>query len=290
MKIRPSWKGSEGTWPGKPSNLSSKRREAKTSRSRISKLDEIKRALSSLRGVFSRWNDFYSRYGEPIKAIDDYGIKIPPIVIGANGEAACLAQDTRLAITALDGHRVFPPALRGFKLEDAIAKFPAWPTGAISAARNKAFLENLPVELEQLAKIYVELGDLETQLEFAPLSVLEAAPAGGPPMPNAEARGDASGKPSPATPSETPPIDSTDWRSVLAAVDENSIAIINIASDATKTTEQKMRAIYAIDNRVVGWDSPKWACVLIGPNGKNVSEAMIRKTHWWKEERPRLRR
>jgi hypothetical protein len=141
----------------------------------FNKLDEIKRALSCLRGIFSRWHVFYSQFAKPIKALDDYGMATPPIVIGANGEGACLAQDTRLALTALDGHRVFPPALRGLKLEDAIAKFPAWPTGPISAARNKAFLENLPVELDQLTQIYVELGDLETQLEFALLSVLERA-------------------------------------------------------------------------------------------------------------------
>jgi hypothetical protein len=81
-----------------------------------------------------------------------------------------------------------------------------------------------------------------------------------------------------------PPSDSMDWKSAVAAVaDENAVAIINIAGDATKTAEQKMRTIYAIDNRVVGWDSPKWASVL------GVSDAAVRKTDWWIEDRPRLR-
>jgi hypothetical protein len=75
-----------------------------------------------------------------------------------------------------------------------------------------------------------------------------------------------------------------DWKSVIAAVvDENALAIINIAQNTTKTTDQKMRAIYAIDNRALGWDSPKWAQVL------RVTDAAIRKCDWWREDRLRLR-
>jgi hypothetical protein len=88
---------------------------------------------------------------------------------------------------------------------------------------------------------------------------------------------------SPTEATETPG-DSTDWKAVIAAVvDENAVAIISMAGDASKTTDQKMRAIHAIDNRVVGWDSPKWASVL------HVSDAAVRKTDWWKNDRPRLR-
>ena len=81
------------------------------------------------------------------------------------------------------------------------------------------------------------------------------------------------------------PPDDVNWRSVLAAVaDENAVAIINIASDHTMTTDQKMRSIYDIDNRALGWDSPKWASML------NVTDAAVRKTDWWKIDRLRLRR
>ncbi len=45
-----------------------------------------------------------------------------------------------------------------------------------------------------------------------------------------------------------------------------------------------MRAIYAIDNRVLGWDSPKWAKAL------KVKSQAIRKTEWWRIDRVRLRR
>jgi hypothetical protein len=69
-----------------------------------------------------------------------------------------------------------------------------------------------------------------------------------------------------------------------SVVDENAIAIINVAQDTTRTADQKMRDIYAIDNRVVGWNSPKWARVL------RVKDAAIRQTEWWKEERKRLAR
>jgi hypothetical protein len=72
-------------------------------------------------------------------------------------------------------------------------------------------------------------------------------------------------------------------KSLLAAVaDDNAIAIINVAQDAAKTADERMRMIYAIDNRALGWKSAKWADVL------EVSDAAIRQTHWWKIERKRL--
>jgi hypothetical protein len=75
-----------------------------------------------------------------------------------------------------------------------------------------------------------------------------------------------------------------DWTATLAAVaDENAIAIIKVAEDPTKTTDEKMRAIYAIDSRAVGWDSPRWAKVL------QVTPPAIRQTDWWRQERKRLR-
>jgi len=73
------------------------------------------------------------------------------------------------------------------------------------------------------------------------------------------------------------------FKAMLAlAGDENSLAIVKIACDGKMTADQKMRSIYAIDKRALGWDSPKWADVL------RVSDAAIRKTDWWKIDRPRL--
>jgi hypothetical protein len=60
-------------------------------------------------------------------------------------------------------------------------------------------------------------------------------------------------------PNDSPAIDATttmvdaDLKSVIAAVaGDNAVAILNVAGDSTKTADQKMRAIYTIDNRVLG--------------------------------------
>jgi hypothetical protein len=92
------------------------------------------------------------------------------------------------------------------------------------------------------------------------------------------------------TPSETPPAEPTptadtdDWKATLAAVaDDNAFAILQIAQDATKSADERMRMSYTIDQRVLGWTSPKSAEVL------GVSDAAARQTPWWKIDRPRLR-
>jgi hypothetical protein len=78
--------------------------------------------------------------------------------------------------------------------------------------------------------------------------------------------------------------DGLDWKALLEAVtDENALAIIEVAQDASKSADDRMRAIYAIDNRVVGWRSGKWSKVL------RVTAAAVRQTDWWKTERTRLR-
>ena len=75
-----------------------------------------------------------------------------------------------------------------------------------------------------------------------------------------------------------------DWKRLISLVSgDNTIAIFNVAQDGTKTADEKMRAIYAIDNRVLGWTSVKWAEVL------GVSDPAIRQTDWWKHEREKLR-
>jgi hypothetical protein len=90
-------------------------------------------------------------------------------------------------------------------------------------------------------------------------------------------------------PADQPPADpkdsDRDWQAVVAAVaDDNAVAIIKVAGDTSKTVDERMRSIYAIDNRALGWTSPKWAKVL------GVSDAAVRQTEWWTKERRRLMR
>lgn len=115
------------------------------------------------------------------------------------------------------------------------------------------------------------LTEVEAALEVARRNVLSM------PRPPAESPSEGS-----ATPPSLPPDEN--WRARVEAVaDENAVAIIRIAEDVSRTTEERMRDIYTIDNRAVGWDSPKWGKVL------RVTDAAVRKTNWWKIERPRLR-
>jgi hypothetical protein len=94
---------------------------------------------------------------------------------------------------------------------------------------------------------------------------------------------DAQGQRTPAVDESASGPADVDWKAVLeSVVDENALVIIKIAGDKSKTADQKMRDIYAIDNRVVGWDSPKWGKVL------GVSADAIRQTDWWKKDRKRL--
>jgi hypothetical protein len=79
--------------------------------------------------------------------------------------------------------------------------------------------------------------------------------------------------------------DEPNWRSLLASVaDENAVAIVNMAQDSTKSADERMRAIYAIDSRALGWKSTRWAAIL------SVSAPAVRQTDWWKTYRKRLLR
>jgi hypothetical protein len=66
--------------------------------------------------------------------------------------------------------------------------------------------------------------------------------------------------------------------SMEALIEPEDARILGIAqSDAS--TDEKLRAIYDIDYRVVAWKSPRWSKLL------GVSDAMIRDTSWWKVDR-----
>lgn len=61
-----------------------------------------------------------------------------------------------------------------------------------------------------------------------------------------------------------------------ALLDESAPLKLAIASDPDKGTEEKMLAIFMIDNRVEGWDSERWGNLL----GKSASR--IRQTKTWR--------
>jgi hypothetical protein len=69
----------------------------------------------------------------------------------------------------------------------------------------------------------------------------------------------------------------------LALIDSTAARIHAIASDTSKAADQRMRDIYALDRGCLGWDSGRWAALLV------VSGSAVRKTDWWKQDRPRLR-
>jgi hypothetical protein len=106
----------------------------------------------------------------------------------------------------------------------------------------------------------------------------------------ADLAGSPASLPTPTTPAGTDNLpdeelpNEPDLRSVLAAVaDDNALAIVAVAQDPERTVDERMRDIYIIDNRAVGWTSGKWAEVL------RVTAAAVRQTGWWKHERKRLR-
>jgi hypothetical protein len=55
-----------------------------------------------------------------------------------------------------------------------------------------------------------------------------------------------------------------------------------ILDDVELNLDEKLRAIYAVDNRVLGWDSNRWAGMLTS------TPQAVRKTDWWKTDRQRL--
>ena len=50
-------------------------------------------------------------------------------------------------------------------------------------------------------------------------------------------------------------------------------------AESNKSADDRMRAIYKIDHRVLGWKSPQWAELL------KVTPSAIRKTRWWMVDR-----
>lgn len=65
---------------------------------------------------------------------------------------------------------------------------------------------------------------------------------------------------------------------------ETATRILAIAHDKSRSADEKMRAIYEMDARALGWKSTRWSDLL------GVSDSAIRQTDWWIEARKRLLR
>jgi hypothetical protein len=72
-------------------------------------------------------------------------------------------------------------------------------------------------------------------------------------------------------------------RVALAVADDVQGAILKVAADTSKSADERIRMIYAIDNRVVSWKSAQWSRALA------VSAPAVRQTDWWRKDRKRLR-
>lgn len=73
-------------------------------------------------------------------------------------------------------------------------------------------------------------------------------------------------------------------RVAIALGEENTVRILAISQDTKLSADQRMRQIYEIDARCLGWLSPKWAKLLA------VTPEAVRQTPWWREDRKRLSR
>jgi hypothetical protein len=76
---------------------------------------------------------------------------------------------------------------------------------------------------------------------------------------------------------------------VTAVGGETAARILAIGNQWSKTVDNRQREIYALDRDVIGWTAGRWAEVLRGPDGKNITAAAARKTKWWRSDRKRLR-
>jgi hypothetical protein len=80
--------------------------------------------------------------------------------------------------------------------------------------------------------------------------------------------------------------DESAWKQMLAALgEESALGIMSIAQNEKLSADERMRQIYTLDSRALGWKSPMWARVL-----RNVTAQAVRQTKWWKVERRKLMR
>ncbi len=86
-----------------------------------------------------------------------------------------------------------------------------------------------------------------------------------------------------AMPFGTGPEENNDVRStaIESLMGDDDAAILKIAH-SKKSADDRMREIYERDNRVIAWDSVRWAGLL------GVTDAAIRKATWWKTDRVSL--
>jgi hypothetical protein len=141
------------------------------------KIGEVRRAVEELRGVTQGWERWVLTAGRMIEAMPPYGgdSHTPPHLIKGMGDAIQLKKRARLALRTLYGHGCVLPPLRGLSPDDALAIFPAYPEGAIDSESDKQFVSAARQTLPALREIDAELARCLEQIEFAPLSVVNAS-------------------------------------------------------------------------------------------------------------------
>lgn len=72
-------------------------------------------------------------------------------------------------------------------------------------------------------------------------------------------------------------------------VSEDAARLYALASDRSRSVDQRMREIYALYHPALGWTSEHWRRVLSAASRRKVSPQAVRKTDWWREDRARLR-
>lgn len=81
---------------------------------------------------------------------------------------------------------------------------------------------------------------------------------------------------------DAPKTESLPLEAIMGLMDAEQIQIIAIRDNPKLGVDEKMRAIYAIDNRALGWDSNRWG-EMLGCTANN-----IRMQEWWRVDRKRL--
>jgi hypothetical protein len=90
--------------------------------------------------------------------------------------------------------------------------------------------------------------------------------------------------PPPATP-DPPKADDGEAQRIAALLEDGDYEKIPAVARGPGTVDERMAKIYAVHKDCLGWKSTRWAFVL----GK-VTDAAVRKSHWWKVDRRRLKK
>lgn len=65
-------------------------------------------------------------------------------------------------------------------------------------------------------------------------------------------------------------------RIIAVCADSHASEVYKIGQNQSKSADDRMAAIYALDRRARGWKSPRWAEIL------GVTDQAVRQTTWWR--------